>query len=57
MKRMIGALLALLLTLTLTAAFAAEEPARVYALKGPTGIGLAGVMRDHADEYAFTLCG
>ena len=57
MKRMIGVLLALLLTLILTAAFAAEEPARVYALKGPTGIGLAGVMRDHADEYAFTLCG
>ena len=57
MKRMLGALLALLLTLTLNAACAEDAPARVYALKGPTGIGLVGVMRDHADEYEFTLCG
>ena len=55
MKRLLGALLALLLTLTLTAALA--EPARVFALKGPTGIGLVGVMRDHAEDYEFTLCG
>ena len=57
MKRMLGALLALLLTLTLNAVCAEDAPARVYALKGPTGIGLVGVMRDHADEYEFTLCG
>ena len=57
MKRLLGALLALLLMFTLAAACAQDAPARVYALKGPTGIGLAGVMRDHPDEYAFTLCG
>ena len=57
MKRLSCALLALLLTLTLASACAGDAPARVYALKGPTGIGLVGVMRDHADEYAFTLCG
>ena len=57
MKRLSCALLALLLTLMLTVACAEDAPARVYALKGPTGIGLVGVMRDHADAYAFTLCG
>ena len=57
MKKTLCTLLALLLALTLNAACAEDAPARVYALTGPTGIGLAGVMRDHAEEYEFTLCG
>lgn len=35
----------------------ADDPTRVYALKGPTGIGMTGVMRDQPEAYAFTLCG
>ncbi len=54
-KHLLCALLAALLLLG-SAAFA-QEPARVYALKGPTGIGMTGVMRDKPDDYAFTLCG
>lgn len=53
-KRVFAILIALLL---LTACTAAAQPARVYALKGPTGIGMAGLMQDHAEEYEFTLCG
>lgn len=56
MKRIWMAAVAALLVL-LTAACASAEPARVFALKGPTGIGMVGVMQDHPDEYAFTLCG
>lgn len=56
MKKIFAAVLAALLVVML-AACASAEPVNVYALKGPTGIGMVGVMRDHADEYSFTLCG
>lgn len=56
MKKIWMAAMAALLVL-LTVACAAAEPAQVYALKGPTGIGMVGVMQDHPDEYEFTLCG
>ena len=56
MKKIFVAVLAALLVVML-AACASAEPVNVYALKGPTGIGMVGVMRDHADEYSFTLCG
>ncbi len=55
MKKILAAVLAVLLCVLVACAVA--EPVNVYALKGPTGIGMVGVMRDHADEYSFTLCG
>ncbi|MDO5377509.1 MAG: PhnD/SsuA/transferrin family substrate-binding protein [Clostridia bacterium] len=56
MKKMLCALLVLALALCALPALA-DEPANVYALKGPTGIGMVGVMRDQPEDYAFTLCG
>ena len=47
------ALLAALVLLLLPAA-QAESPVRVAALKGPTAMGLVGLMRD-GEDYAFTL--
>ena len=55
LKTLLAAALALALVLAMTACGAADEPVRVFALKGPTGIGLSGVMEDPA--YAFTLVG
>ena len=55
MKKLFFALLAALLLVTACAL--ADAPANVYALKGPTGIGMVGVMRDAPEDYAFTLCG
>ena len=55
MKKLLAAALALALVLAMAACGAADEPVRVFALKGPTGIGLSGVMEDPA--YAFTLVG
>ena len=55
MKKLFFALLAALLLVTACAC--ADAPANVYALKGPTGIGMVGVMRDAPEDYAFTLCG
>lgn len=49
--------LALTLALLLASCAAADDPARVYALKGPTGIGMVGVMENHPDAYTFTLAG
>ena len=55
LKTLLAAALALALVLATAACGAADEPVRVFALKGPTGIGLSGVMEDPA--YAFTLVG
>ncbi|MBP3657435.1 MAG: ABC transporter substrate-binding protein [Clostridia bacterium] len=55
MKRWIALLAALLVMLA--AAGAAQEPVRVHALKGPTGIGMVGLMEEYPQDYAFTLCG
>lgn len=53
-------LFALLMTLCLLLPFAAlaeGTPVNVYALKGPTGIGMVKLMNDNEGEYAFTLAG
>ena len=57
MKRMLTIVLALVMTLALCACGAADDAVRVYALKGPTGLGMTGLMEKHPDEYAFTLAG
>ena len=49
-------LIALAATLLLLSACACAEPINVYALKGPTGIGMSYLM-DDTDSYAFTLAG
>lgn len=54
MKKLLIAALAALLTL-LAVACQAEEAARVYALAGPTGIGMTGLMKDNDGAYEFTL--
>ena len=48
-------LIALATTLLLLSACAFAEPINVYALKGPTGIGLSYLMDEEA--YNFTLAG
>ena len=57
MKKMMICVLALMMALALCALGAADEKVNVFALKGPTGIGMVGVMENHPDEYAFTLAG
>lgn len=57
MKKWMTLALAALLAMTLCAPALGDAPARVYALKGPTGIGLTGVMMQNDGAYDFTLCG
>lgn len=57
MKRIGFAFLAALLLMALSACAFAEDPTRVYALKGPTGIGMVGIMQENEGDYSFTLCG
>ena len=57
MKKMMLCMLAMVLALSLCAMSVAEEKVNVFALKGPTGIGLTGVMENHAEDYSFTLAG
>lgn len=54
MKKLLMTLLAAMLVLM--AGCAAAEPTRVFALKGPTGIGMSYLM-DDTDTYTFTLAG
>ncbi len=60
MKKIIAIVLALVLCLGLTACAADNSvddvQARIIALKGPTGIGMAKMMEDNKEEkYAFTV--
>ena len=57
MKKILALALALCMALSLVTLASAEDTTSVYALMGPTGIGLVSLMEDHADEYAFTLVG
>ena len=54
MKYKFSALIAVILALTLSVGCAAET-VRVAALKGPTAMGMAAMMRDGGDRYEFTL--
>ncbi len=47
--------LIVILCLALLPAALAEPIANVGALKGPTAMGMVGMMRDNADSYSFTL--
>ena len=57
MKKFAAILLTLCLVLSLASFAVAEEAINVYALKGPTGIGLVKVMNDNDGTYNFTLAG
>ena len=57
MKKLFVAALALTLALSLCTLASADEKVNVFALKGPTGIGMSGVMENHPDAYNFTLAG
>lgn len=57
MKKLIALMMAFVMLLSMAAVAAAEEPVRVYALKGPTGIGMVKMMNDNDGSYAFTLAG
>ena len=57
MKKMLYAALALMLALSLSACSLADEKVNVFALKGPTGIGMVNVMENHPDTYSFNLVG
>jgi len=54
MKKIICFLVALML---LAGSVSAEEAVRLAALKGPTAMGLAGMLSDHAEEYDMLLAG
>ena len=56
MKKLVSALLALLLTLSVCT-FADGETVRVVALNGPTGMGMVKMMKDEAENpgYQFSL--
>ncbi|MBQ8313942.1 MAG: ABC transporter substrate-binding protein [Clostridia bacterium] len=57
MKKFVAMLMTLCLVLSLATFAVAEEAINVYALKGPTGIGLVKVMNDNDGTYNFTLAG
>lgn len=52
MKKIVTLLLCLLMAF---GAATAEEPIRVYTLKGPTGMGMAQMMQQNDGRYAFTV--
>ena len=56
MKKKLIFALALMMALALSICAMADEKVNVFALKGPTGIGLTGVM-ENTDDYNFTLAG
>ncbi len=56
MKKKLVFALALMMVLALSICAMADEKVNVFALKGPTGIGLTGVM-ENTDDYNFTLAG
>jgi len=57
MKKLIALMMVFVMLLSMAAVAAADEPVRVYALKGPTGIGMVKMMNDNDGSYAFTLAG
>ena len=57
MKKLLCAVLALVSALSLSVCSLADEKVNVFALKGPTGIGMVGVMENHAETYNFNLVG
>lgn len=57
MKKLLAMMMTLCLVLSLASFASAEDAINVYALKGPTGMGLVKVMNDNEGAYNFTLAG
>lgn len=57
MKKWLALALTLALSFSLAACSMADDKVNVFALKGPTGIGMVGVMENHPDAYNFNLAG
>lgn len=55
MKKIASILMALVLLLSLTAVAEEAAPVKVAALKGPTGMAMAGMMKNNADRYDFSI--
>ena len=55
MKKLLAILLTLCLMLPAVTALADETPIRVYALMGPTGIGMVKLMNNNDGTYSFEL--
>ena len=57
MKKLLAVLLSVMMLVSLSACALADDAVAVYALKGPTGIGMVKMMNDNDGTYAFTLAG
>lgn len=57
MKKIFALLTALMLVLSISCTALAGDTVSVYALKGPTGIGMVQMMEQSADGYDVTLAG
>ena len=57
MKKLLAVLLSMMMLVSLSACALADDAVAVYALKGPTGIGMGKMMNDNDGTYAFTLAG
>lgn len=57
MKKLLAVLLSMMMLVSLSACALADDAVAVYALKGPTGIGMVKMMNDNDGTYAFTLAG
>ena len=57
MKKLFAMMMALVMLTGMAFLASAEDAVRIYALKGPTGVGLVKMMNDNQGEYAFTLAG
>ena len=57
MKKLLAVLLSVRMLVSRSACALADDAVAVYALKGPTGIGMVKMMNDNDGTYAFTLAG
>jgi len=57
MKKFAALVMTLYMVLSMISFAVADDAVNVYALKGPTGIGLVKVMNDNTGAYNFTLAG
>ena len=57
MKKLFAMMMALVMLTGMVSLASAEDAVRIYALKGPTGVGLVKMMNDNQGEYVFTLAG
>ena len=55
MKKLIALMLVFVMLLSMAAVAAADEPVRVYALKGPTGIGMPDLEENTGIKPGFSV--